>query len=384
MASHCNSLPTGRYPSANSLFPVGNFINLPGPPPDFIAETGLSHLVASVLWHGIEPSTRKSYASGTKSWQFFCAARAVDAYPAQLPDLMEWVAQRTYGVSSPHMGRVASKTLRSYLSAIRSAHVDRVLPVHVFENLSLRRMLDGATSLNPSIKGVAPKLPILRSTLEKIASSSTSIPGVNVDAAFCLAFAGCLRMGEITYSDKQRSEASFTATKATRSDVHFSSSGDHLTFRLKRSKADREKQGIQIVVAATYDAVCPVAALQRLFSLDPQAPSAPLFTAPGGAAFSSAYAKKTLKSRLTQYGIPNSQLTGHSFRRGTAQHALDSGFADEEIQRLGRWSSEAFRLYCSTSQHDAFRLSQRFQLGVPTPFSPPLARRPQAQPRAQG
>jgi len=289
---------------------------------------------------------------------------------------MEWVAQRTYGNSSPHMGRVASKTLRSYLAAIRSTHVDRILPVAVFENASLRRILDGATSLNPNPKEATPKLPISRSILAQIATSSNSIPGVNTDAAFCLAFAGCLRMGEISYTDKQRSEPSFAATKATRSDVQFSPSGDHLTFRLKRSKTDKDKQGVQIIVAATFDAVCPVAALQRLFLLDPQAPSAPLFTASSGAAFSASYARKMLKSRLNLYSIPAAQYTGHSFRRGAAQHALDHGFSNEEVQRLGRWTSDAFRLYCSTSQADAFRLSQRFQLGTPPAFS-------STQPRVQ-
>jgi hypothetical protein len=286
---------------------------------------------------------------------------------------MEWVAQRTYGNSSPYMGRVASKTIRSYLAAIRSTHIDRILPVAVFENPSLRRMLDGATSLNPSLKEATQKLPISRSILTKIATGSSSIPGVNTDAAFCLAFAGCLRMGEITYTDKQRSEPSFAATRATRSDIQFSPSGDHLTLRLKRSKTDKDKQGIQILVAATFDAVCPVAALQKLFLLDPQSPSAPLFTAYGGAAFSASYARRMLKSRLNLQNISAAHYTGHSFRRGAAQHALDHGFSDEEVQRLGRWTSDAFRLYCSTSQADAFRLSRRFQLGASPAFSSPLS-----------
>ncbi|KAF1982035.1 hypothetical protein K402DRAFT_317844, partial [Aulographum hederae CBS 113979] len=101
---------------------------------------------------------------------------------------------------------------------------------------------------------------------------------ITLDAAFCLAFAGFLRMGEITYTDKQRSEHSFAATKVTRSDVKISSSGDHMTFRLKRSKADKHKEGVQITIAATYDNVCPIAAMTRLFTSNPQAPSAPLFT----------------------------------------------------------------------------------------------------------
>ena len=79
-------------------------------------------------------------------------------------------------------------------------------------------------------------------------------------------------MGEISYTNKQRSEPSFAVTKATHLDIQFSPSEDHLTFRLKRSKTDKDKQGVQIIIAATFNAVCPVAALQRLFLLDPRLP----------------------------------------------------------------------------------------------------------------
>ena len=154
---------------------------------------------------------------------------------------MEWVAQRIYGNSSPHIGRVALKTLRLYLAAIRSTYVNRILLVTVFKNASLRRILDGATSLNPSLKEATPKLPISRSILAKIATSSNSIPGINTDAAFCLAFAGCLCIGKISYTNKQRSKPLFTATKATRLNIQFSPSRDYLTFYLKRSKTDKDK-----------------------------------------------------------------------------------------------------------------------------------------------
>ena len=142
------------------------------------------------------------------------------------------------------MGRVALKTLYLYFAAIYSIYVNRILLVIVFENALLRRILDGATSFNPNLKEATLKLLILCSILAKITTSSNLILGVNTDAAFCLAFAGCLRIGEISYTDKQRSEPLFAVTKATRLDVQFSPFRDHLTFRLKRSKTDKDKQGV--------------------------------------------------------------------------------------------------------------------------------------------
>jgi hypothetical protein len=115
---------------------------------------------------------------------------------------MEWVVQRIYSNSFLYMGRVASKTLHLYFAVICFIYIDCILPVIVFENVSLCYILDRATSLNPNLKEATLKLLILYSILVKIVISSNLILGVNTDAAFCLTFAGCLCMGEISYTDK--------------------------------------------------------------------------------------------------------------------------------------------------------------------------------------
>jgi integrase len=113
--------------------------------------------------------------------------------------------------------------------------------------------------------------------------------------------------------------------------------------------------------------------MKRLYALDPQSPDAALFNAGANIngttiLFTASLVRSTLKSRLERAGLPSASFTGHSFRRGAAQDARDKGFSDEEIQRLGRWTSEAFRLYCTTSQADLYRLSVRFQRSNP-PFA---------------
>ena len=68
-------------------------------------------------------------------------------------------------------------------------------------------------------------------------------------------------MGEISYTNKQQSKLLFTVTKATYLDVQFSPFRDHLTFHLKWNKTDKDKQGVQIIIAATFNAVCPIVVL---------------------------------------------------------------------------------------------------------------------------
>jgi hypothetical protein len=142
------------------------------------------------------------------------------------------------------MGRVALKTLYLYLIMICSIYINCILLITVFENVSLCYILDRAISLNPNLKEATLKLLILYSILTKIVTSSNLILKVNTDAAFCFAFTGYLCIGEISYTDKQRSELLFAVTKATHLNVQFSPFRDHLTFCLKWSKTNKDKQGI--------------------------------------------------------------------------------------------------------------------------------------------
>jgi hypothetical protein len=149
-----------------------------------------------------------------------------------------------YSNSSLYIGRVALKTIHLYFTVIHSIYINYVLPVTVFENASLCYILDGATSLNLSLKEAILKLLILYNILAKIIINSNLILKANIDATFCLTFVGYLCISEISYINKQRSKLSFTATKAARLNIQFSPFRDHLTFYLKWSKTNKNKQGV--------------------------------------------------------------------------------------------------------------------------------------------
>ncbi|KAF1987339.1 hypothetical protein K402DRAFT_313535, partial [Aulographum hederae CBS 113979] len=119
----------------------------------------------------------------------------------------------------------------------------------------------------------------------------------NIDAAFTLAFAGFLRMGEITYTlEDLRKPAEFAARKATRGDITFLESS--MIFHLKRSKCDKRHEGVKIVVAEVGGPTCPVKAMIRLFNRDPQPLTAPLFNLGNGRPFTSSSARAILSQRL--------------------------------------------------------------------------------------
>ena len=135
-------------------------------------------------------------------------------------------------------------------------------------------------------------------------------------------------------------------------------------FRLKQSKTNTKHTGAQIVLTATDEKTCPVAALSCLYTLDPQPANALLFRL-SSSAFSRFSVVTALKKRLSLAGLAQSNYFGYSFRKDAAQHAADHGMLDEMIQKLGWWTCNAFRLYFTTLPKLLYNLNLSFQKGMP-------------------
>ena len=149
--------------------------------------------------------------------------------------LGQWVAIRAFNSTDHLTSQLKPSSITDYLSALRSYHVDRRIDTTVFESPYLLRLVQGARSLFPGKR--RERLPITRDILTKITPTPVSRDDYNVDAAFKLAFAGFLRIGEFTHTRAREISQSFAASGLTRSDLTFSS--DHVIVRLKRSKTDR-------------------------------------------------------------------------------------------------------------------------------------------------
>ena len=188
---------------------------------------------------------------------------------------------------------------------------------------------------------------------------------MNFNAACKVAFAGFLRCREFTYlAFDYKDRYTFMNTKLTRNDVSFSEDNTYAILRLKRSKADVEHHSVDIILSTTNNQCCPVTALKNLFTCDPQPPTAPLFQLDGGLCDSTTFIA-LLRERLHDIGDPRTDYySGHSFRQGAAQHAADYGITHYDIQRLGRWSSKAFKLYFHESHANLYSLNKRFLTGT--------------------
>lgn len=261
-------------------------------------------------------------------------------------------------------GQIKPETLLSFLSALRSYHIEHELPVQVFQSLRLKQLIRGGKSFFPSSKAL--RLPITKDILSKISTHSPiNTNEINLDTAYKVAWAGFLRLGEITYEKSELPHDSFQALHLTRPDVSSSEFDQYVTLRLKRSKTDTQHTRVLVIIAATYEQTCPFAALRRLFNQDPRPSDAPLFCRSNTIAFSRRWAIDRLRHKLTSCGVSSLSYSGHSFRRGAAQHAADSGMLYEDIQKLGGWTSPAFLLYFASSSPTLYNLKRKFQTGRP-------------------
>jgi hypothetical protein len=338
-------------------------------PDDFQRLIGAkTHRLAKFLWFGLQGDTRKQYASAVRSYTGFMQIEhpREKPWPVQEQFLCEFAAWRLEG--SPGNRKLVGTSMEQYISGIRSYHVDRGWDTSAFSSETLRRIIKGAHNIFGYEKRV--RCPITRDILEMITASQATTPlDANLRACYLLAFAAFLRLGEVTYNPADvLNKTRFLQTKVTRSCIRFSPNYDHLTLYLKRSKTDVDHKGVTILVAAIEGPFCTIAAMRHLFVMDPQPNDAPLFNF-NGLPFTKDRLQKALKASLQYANVPTQGLTLHSFRKGAAQHAKDSGIRDEQIQAMGRWTSSSVNLYFTTSPALLYSYSFQFQTSKPLPFT---------------
>ena len=319
---------------------------------------------AALLWAGLAPETRLGYNSAISGYESYCAWQGVAAWPPSVDTLGPYITIRAWGSTIPRLQQIKSGTIRFHLAAIRSHCVDRRWDTSALKDEHIARLLRSATNMFSLSSRL--RLPITRDILRRLVSapSSSELPDdANVSAALRVGWAAITRLGEITYG---RGEA--TADKIIkRGDVSLRT--DHAVLRLRHSKSDVEKKGVDILLAATNDDLCPVEALRSLFGTDPLPDTSPLFRLQRGG-FPKSYLTDKIRSRLRAAGIDPTSYSGHSLRRGAAQEAADKGISEQEIQLLGRWKSNAVRLYYTTPTAQRLALSKRLQLDAVRPFPP--------------
>ena len=110
-------------------------------------------------------------------------------------------------------------------------------------------------------------------------------------------------------------------------------------------KHNSSKRPFDILLARNISSsFCPVNALFHYCKVRGNHPG-PLFCNGDQSPISVSQFNFALQQYLSYCGLDLSRYKSHRFRIGGACHAADRGYSDGQIRALGRWKTDAFKVY---------------------------------------
>jgi hypothetical protein len=305
----------------------------------------------------IAASTRKTYQSGMNSYvQCFADFGFEAPFPATQTSLVMWLSHSATRAKQP----LAPSTLRTYLSALVTLHQeigfgslleDKPLVIRCFKGIKKSK---GESTMvrHPITTGIIARF--------KTQLGSSFTARCYYAAATAATYA-LLRMGEFTVSDDKSSENAFkvltlSQLKLKREDGSIVDLTNHAAFptvthyslTLRTSKTDPFRKTVTIHVGHPI----PVGAMLAYLRVYPNLHdlSAPLFRQSLSSLLPLKRATMIAVTRdlLCTLGYNQKDYHGHSFRRGGATSLANAGVAESVIQLVGRWASDAYKLYIVT------------------------------------
>ena len=241
-------------------------------------------------------------------------------------------------------------TIKVYLSAIRHLQISQGLkdPFSGEAWPQLDQVMRGVKRVEAE-KGIKKRerLPISPSILTQL-KQAWSPSGHTHDtkmvwAACTLCFFAFLRAGEMTVPDNQAFDESVHLCVKDIA-VDDSNNPSMVQIRVKQSKTDPFRRGVDLFVGRTGAALCSVAAMLDYLSVRGMS-SGPLFRFEDGRPLTRQRFVDAVREGLKQAGVDQRKYCGHSFRIGAATTAAARGVEDSIIKTLGRWESLAYLQY---------------------------------------
>lgn len=293
----------------------------------------LRHERAIALGFALETRTRQVYNSSTVSWLSFCKLHGFSNEPTA--DTLSFYAVWMCGAERP----VKPSTVVGYLSgicsnlepfypSIRSIRNDRIVSKTI---AGLKRRFGSAPKQKRAmtVQEMADVLIIL--------GPSDSYDDLLFLAVLVAGFHGLHRLGELCWPNKVQHQS--YRRLIPRHSVGLEERA--FSYQLPAHKADPGFQGSTIRIVKHWAAVDPLPTLRKyLAARDARfAGFLELWLTSSGRTPT----KSWFTSRLRRYCAGD--LTGHSLRSGGATALALAGVPDNYIQKLGRWSSDAWQGY---------------------------------------
>ena len=312
--------------------------------------------VSRYIGQALAPSTLRSYESGQRRYLKFCNDASLPLWPLTEHSLCLFVA---------HLGSegLTHQTIKCYLSSIRflSISTGRGDPFSPGALPLLQYVLRGVRRTPRLPRQSRNRLPITPSILRTVRSqwapNASNVDYVMMWAACCVGFFGFLRAGEFTARTQEDFDPSTSITlQDVAVDQHDNPS--MIRIRLKQSKTDPFRHGVDVFLGRTQADLCPVSALLAFVAVRPDR-EGPLFVFQDGSFLTRDRLVMAVRATLQSAGVDASGYSGHSFRIGAATTAARRGVEDSTIKTLGRWESAAYQRYIQMPRHTLASVSAR-------------------------
>ena len=257
---------------------------------------------------------------------------------------------------------LSPKTVKAYLSAARHLQISMSMyDPKIGDMPKLEQVIKGVKREHAKrAPGKRARLPITPDILLALrgvweAQKKQHDP-IMLWAACCLCYFGFLRAGEITVP----SEAAYDpGVHLNFADVIVDSISDPklLRVKIKASKTDPFRQGVEIFIGRTGNKLCPVSAVLSYLAKRGSVKGM-LFRYEDRRLLTRDRFVASVREALSAVGIDCKSYAGHSFRIGAATAAGRQGLPPSTIQTLSRWESSAYLLYVRMSRQELAGVSK--------------------------
>jgi hypothetical protein len=284
----------------------------------------LNYRADIIFKNHIRPRTQRSYAKIVERYKEFCYFYKIQAFPASVRTIRLYMAFLAETCSGD--------TIANHISAIRTFCQTNSIPCgEIMDNYIISRSIKALKHLKPTLKKQAKR----ELTVEHLQAIFPKLDMSFYDhkvfwSMITLGFYGLFRLGELTKHTDTRRHLRYKHVK-------WHANGVIIT--LPASKTDQNYVGAEIFIKRTSDVTCPVAALRWMMQGNNNESNLLFYTSKGIAT------RSWFISHLNHMISKDAGLSGHSLRRGGASFAAAQGLTHEQIMRLGRWSSNSFRIY---------------------------------------
>lgn len=246
--------------------------------------------------------------------------------------------------------KLKHQSIKCYLSAVRHLQITQgfsdpfkaEMPRLDYVMRGIKRS-QGEDGTNIS-RSRLPITPTILSLLYKVwAPSEEKYTETLLWAAVCVGFFGFLRSGEFTVPSDSSYDASVHLSFEDIA-VNCRATPTVIRLRLKASKTDPFRKGVEIYIGRGEGKLCPITALVRFLALRGSKPG-PLLCWKDGSPLTKPRLVGLLRVALEKAGLDPAKFAGHSFRIGAASTAAAKGMEDSVIKTLGRWNSNAYCRY---------------------------------------